>query len=199
MLKIKDSAVLKPERLKNTKLYQNEEGYYAKQDKSTYHIKSYDIDPLLKKLKGDKLQKFLDIGYISLHQMDNEDFVLKAHVRGLGGGPILAGIFYWGTKAICYGTALAAGSAAVTTVVVASGGSVAPVMVGAALVKAAGAGSTIGMAAVSAGITTSGGTAIATTLTAGTLTSAGSIPAAIALVESAASAAGTIGMLIPWL
>ena len=52
------------------------------------------------------LKKFKEAGYIRINKDEDGKYALVAKVRGEGGGPILAGIFYYGTKALlwyCFG------------------------------------------------------------------------------------------------
>ena len=61
-------------------------------------------------------------GYIEVSQCDNRDFILKAQVRGLGGGPITAAIAYWGVKGIGYAAMVFSASSIAVTTSLATGG-----------------------------------------------------------------------------
>lgn len=75
-------------------------GFHVKQNREIYDVNRFDVDPLLRNANKKTLKKFQKFGYIGVKQFDNGKFSLNAHVRGLGGGPILAVTFYWVTKAV---------------------------------------------------------------------------------------------------
>lgn len=100
-------------------------------DGKTFHnIKSHDVDPSLHKMQINQLKSFLDQGgQIRASRLDNGDYVIRRHVPGLGGGPILAAIVC-GVGMTLSGVAAVGTFAAVTVVTlnpvagVAAGGAV---------------------------------------------------------------------------
>ena len=71
------------------------QGYRVFDGKQCYEVKSYDADPLLRKVQVGQLRKFVqDGGRIRATKLDNGDYVLRASIPGKVGGPILASIFY---------------------------------------------------------------------------------------------------------
>ena len=130
-------------------------GHTGKYFTVTDHEKSYKVgreslDGTLKNVNKTNLAMFMKRGRISAHKTSDGSYVLRGHVNGLGGGPIAGVWAYWLTKSTMYGTAIAAGTAAVATgvgaAVVAAGG-------GATLAASAGAGA-VYLAETTAGIGT---------------------------------------------
>lgn len=192
---VKQSAVSsKDEALK---LYTNNTDIYVEDDNAAYRVETCEMNKDLRDLlKYKALAKFLDsnAGYIRIKKEEGDDiYALDAKVRGNGGGPILAGVFYWGTKAVCYGTALAGA----TTAVVATGG-VAGALTGAG-VGIVGSGATAGAGVVASTIAGAGLATEAAMTTASVVASSGGIAGAIATVEAGATFMGALGMAIPFL
>lgn len=176
------------------RLYTNNIKFYVEDENASYRIEKHNINPLLHEVaKRGVLDKFKDAGYIRVNKLEDGKYELLAKVRGEGGGPILAGILYYGTKALCYGTALAGA----TTVVVATGG-----LAGAATgagVTAIGLGASAGTSVVAGGIAGAGLAGEAALATASVVTSSGGIVGAFAAVEAGATLMGAVGMAIPFL
>lgn len=100
-IKIKRSSLMAPQNLGNIELFHDHDGFHVViNDDERHNLKSYFVDPLLRKVDKKTLKKFQKVGYLSVKQMSNGEFSLTAKARGLGGGPVLAGIFYCATKAI---------------------------------------------------------------------------------------------------
>ena len=91
-------------------------------------------------------------GYISVNQMSDDEYTLKANIRVLGGGGFGFAIGYWGVKAIGYG--IVAGA------IFFSGGTGVAVL-GAAGAITAGSAAAIGAAAITAGTGIGGTTYVA--------------------------------------
>lgn len=87
---------------------------------------------------------FSSIGYIAVNQMNDGEYVLRANIRVLGGGPLFGTVVYWGIKTIAYGS--------VATVVFLTGGSAAAAVGGAAAVSGGVAAAGAGAMAASTGV-----------------------------------------------
>jgi len=117
---IKSPSVFVPDKLGSVELYHNKKGFYVKQDNEKHIIKKYFTDPIVRDITKKQLNAFLTNGYLSLNQMNDGEFSLKANGRLNGGGPILGKFMYWLTKSVCYGSL----AAIATTSVVGVGGAV---------------------------------------------------------------------------
>lgn len=183
-----------PIQLGELKIYHDDNYFYVQRGNSIKRVEAHEVNRLLTDLLRKKLlDRLKSAGYIQVKEHQDGNYELAAKVRGNGGGPVLAGLFYWGTKTLCYGTALAGAGAAV----VATGGA-AGALTGAG-VAAAGASASAGTTVVAGAIAGAGLTGEAALATASVVTSAGGITAAVAAVETAATAAGALGMAIPFL
>lgn len=184
-------SLLASHKLGAVQLEKDDKGFHILQNGKKTPVNSYDVDPLLRKMNCDQLKAFQKHGYVTGKKLSNGEYTIKAHVRGLGGGPICGAIAYWITKSAMYGTAGVVGATAVTGVVAASGGGAIPAMIGVGIAKTALAGTTVGMAVVGTGVVSTVG---ASTAAVGTMSvvaaTGGSIPTTIALVESCSAAAG---------
>jgi hypothetical protein len=212
---IHDQFVRVPERLGSLKVSHDEDTFYIWQSRERHYVNLFDIDPILRKPSQEKFQEFFKRNYIEVNQCDDGSYIIRAKVRTLGGGPILASLFYWGTKTLCYGTAAAAvgtGLATATPIIVgaatavagSTGGAAAGAAIGVASTSVAGttaaAMATPGAIAVAGAISTSAAlSADAVAITASTVATSGGIAGAVAAVEGAALGAASIGMMIPFL
>lgn len=197
----------------NMELFKTKKGFQVIKDGKKKAVKSYDIDAILKSIPTDKLDVFLDNGYIEIKELSNGDFKLNAKGRINGGGPILAGIVYWGTKAVGYGVpaaaagaiiattagaavpALAAGGAAGVSGVIANGAAATlTTAIGAGLPASATAGATIVGSAVVGGI----GVETAAIASTAAITSTG-IAGYVAGVETAAATLAGLAMMVPFI
>jgi hypothetical protein len=192
-------------------IIRDDNGFRIREGQQEHSVRPCFVDPLLKRMKPEQLEKFLGQGNrIRAIRLSDGEHRLQAMVPGKGGGPISGLIAYWATKSLCYGTA----AAAATTAIVTTGGTAVAFATGAAATVAAGtvaagAGTAVVVAGVTAaeaaGVVAGGlaatagmveGAALATTAVA---TSAGGIAAAVAAVESASFAAGAFFTAIPFL
>jgi len=138
-------------------------------------------------MNPEQIQRFVERGNrIRAIRLNDGEYRLQAMVPVKGGGPILAGLFYSGTKAVCYGSAIAAATAAVG----ATGGGALLVAGAAEAVAVTGAGF------AAAAITTAGGAAAATTAVGAAAATGVSV---VALIESASLFMGALGAAIPFL
>lgn len=91
-VRIEPSSVFVPHQLGSVELYHGKKGFSVRQDDKKYHIKKYFTDPIIRNVNKEQLKAFLKAGYLSLNQMDDGEFSLKAKMRLNGGGPIGAAI-----------------------------------------------------------------------------------------------------------
>jgi hypothetical protein len=61
------------------------------------------VDKILREVPAEKIHIAMKHVAIRAVQMDNGEYALHAHVRGLGGGPTTGLCAYWGTKVTCWG------------------------------------------------------------------------------------------------
>jgi hypothetical protein len=179
------------------KLHHIEGEFYVDTMSGRHKVDKAWLQPELRTLTPRQMKGFAKAGgYFQLKRFENGEYSFEPHIRVRGGGPILAGILYWGTKAVCYG-----GAAAAAGGVVAATGGGALGAVGSLAVGGATGGLTAGGTAVSLAVGGAGGAtlAAATTGTAAVIGTAGSLGGAITFVESAAIVMGSIGAAIPFL
>lgn len=92
-----DSAIYESQAITVKFLFRDDHG-------EVHEIQKAFVDPELRNLPADKLLKALPHLTFVIKQLDNGEIVIRAHVKGLGGGPIAAGIAYWTTKGVGYGS-----------------------------------------------------------------------------------------------
>lgn len=194
--KIKKMAslpVFSPGQDGQVKVFHNGKNFFVKEKhQASKQIHNYDVDPLLQKMTPEQLDTFQKTaGFLVAKRLSNGEYKLDAHVKGLGGGPYTASLFYWATKTLCYGTALAATGAAVVSTGGAAGA------ISGALVAATTSGAGTATTVTAAAIVGAGGTEAATVATTYFVTAAGGAQAAITAVESASTVMGVIGMMLP--
>ncbi len=198
-------AVMKPSHLAALRLMHENGKFSVEREGKSEVIPSHDVSKNIRAISSEKLAKFVEkAGYLSIHQSDNGEFSVQEHVRGPGGGPVLAWTFYCATKIGIYG-ALAGAVAGTTVAVVATGGAAAPAVgagagaLGSAVGGLAGAGTaaTLGTGAVAGAVATSATATAAVAETAMAVGAAGGAGGAIAAVEALALAAFAAGMALP--
>lgn len=75
------------------KLSVNPSDFSVFDGKVKHHVNPYDVDKSLRSMNRLQLQSFLaQGGKIRASKLDNGEYVVRAHVPGLGGGPILGAI-----------------------------------------------------------------------------------------------------------
>ena len=173
---IKPASVFVPNRLGSLDLYHSKKGFYVRQNDKKQTIKKHFTDPILRDITKPQLKAFLANGYLTINQMEDGEYSLKAKGRMVGGGPILGTIAYWVTKSICYGTAVGA----IGATVIGTGGAI---------------GGAVGGGAFLAGTAVTG-TAVATTATTAIATTAGIVTGTVATGASIATGAGLVGATI---
>ena len=212
--------VFSPSSLGEITVSHDDSNFYVWSNDQRYQVNYYDLDPILRNPCKEKLQKFFKQHYIAVSQCDNGDFIIKSRVRTRGGGPILASAFYWGTKAVCYGTAGAAIGAGVATGVPMVAGAATTALAAAGVPAAAGSAAATAATTVAATTATAGASAVVTPgsiavtaaigtsaaatetaafVTASTVATSGGVAGAVATVEAASAGMGAIGMMIPFL
>ena len=85
---IKPESVFAPSKLGLVELYHGKNGFYVRQDDKKYEVKKYFTDPMVRDVSEKQLKNFLKNGYLSLNQMNDGEFSLKAKGRVNGGGVI---------------------------------------------------------------------------------------------------------------
>lgn len=99
-----------PHNLGNIALFHDENGFRVCQDGTEHAVKKCWMDPLLRSITPDKLEKFFaNDCYIAVNKMSDNEFTLHAKSRLRGGGPVAGRVAYWVTKLFYYGTAAALG------------------------------------------------------------------------------------------
>ena len=84
--------------------------------RSEHRVHNYDVVPVLRRMDGTQMKAFIEQGgKIRASKLDNGEYVLRAHVPGLGGGPLFAVIATVGTLVV--GGAVTVGAAIATTAV----------------------------------------------------------------------------------
>lgn len=174
-------------------LFLDKKGYHVQKDEDVIDIPTYNIEPMLRSVSQYQLEKFLEAGYVTLIQVDENEYVIKGNVRGLGGGPVTGAVLSWVTRALGYGAPIAVGGAAVVTLggpaLVGGGG--AKVIIGGIATKVSGG------AGIAAGLIGQSATAMTVAAESSTaLVAAGNY---VAGVETAANAAFLAGCAIPFL
>lgn len=190
-------SVFVPARLGELELFHGKKGFSVLKDDQRYAIEKYNTDRLVRNMTKEELISFLAVGYVSINQMSDGEYSLKANGRINGGGPVLGTVMYWVTKSVCYGVAaVGIGAAAVSTAgvgVAAVTGAGAAVAGGAAVTAGAAAGAGAGIA-TTAGVVLTGGAAAVTggaTAVAGGIAVASATGATVAGVSVGTAAAMT--------
>jgi hypothetical protein len=145
-------GIFVPERLGSLELYHNDKGFSIYHDNKKHDVKKYHVDPMLRNINKKQLKGFLKNGYLSVNQMDDGEYSLKAKGRVNGGGPIGATIgVFLGKAAVSI-----VGHGAIQIVALCTGPAYFPVMValestlGVAIEKASIAGAVAGGIALGA-------------------------------------------------
>lgn len=89
---IEPFSVKSPSKLGSFDLYHSNNGFYIRKDDQKHSIKKYFTDPMLQGISKRQLQGFLTNGYLSVNQMNDGEYSLKAKGRVVGGGAIGAAI-----------------------------------------------------------------------------------------------------------
>lgn len=77
--------------------------FLVKQGMSTTELGSESLDNTLRNTNSEKLAALLKLGYIAINKTNDGKFILRANVKGFGGGPLAGQICYWGVKATAFG------------------------------------------------------------------------------------------------
>lgn len=194
-LYIEPFSVKVPEYLGSLDLYHSNKGFYVRQDDKKFEIKKYFTDPMLRNITKTQLKAFLTEGYLSINQMNDGEYSLKAKGRIVGGGPALGVAAYWVTKSLCY----AVGFVAIGGATAATGGAVGGVIGGSAVVGGAALGTTAAVTTATTAIVTSAGVVTGTVVTGAAIGTTASVIGGVAagvggtaLVGNAALATGAV-------
>lgn len=104
LMRIEQHAVMAPGRLGHVEIYHDDESFTVRKDNIFTKVENAHVSPLLKNLvKNKMLSKFSHDGYITVSQMDNEEFKLDATLRLTGGGPGGASAGFYIGKFLTYG------------------------------------------------------------------------------------------------
>lgn len=182
----------------------------------SYRVGRESLDGTLRNINKTNLSRFMQKGRISAHKLNDGTYMLRGHVNGVGGGPLVATAFYWGTKCLCWAGIIGTGTAVVASgvgagVALAGGGGAAltggalvggTAKAGIALVAKGAIGSTVaatGAGVVSQGLmATTAGAAVTKLGTAAFISStAGSTLGVVGTIEAMAMAAAAAGMALP--
>ena len=176
-------------------LIRDENGFRLSDGKQEQIVQPHFVDSLLKRMSPEQLQTFVEQGNrIRVIRLSNGNIACRAMVPGLGGGPVLAGIFYWATKATCYGAI----TGAAVTAAAATGGAAAAGAVGAVGAVATG-GLSVAGGVVASGVGCAVGASATATAGVGMVTAAAaSVGSIVAIIETASLAAGALGAMIPF-
>lgn len=170
------------------RLFYDKEGFFVRKDKEDVRIKKYDTDKLLRGRSVNDMAKYTLLGKVRLAELDSGEYTVQAQGELKGGGPVLASVFYWGTKIGLY-SAIAGAAAGTVAATVATAGGAAPL--------AAGAGAVVGEGFLAATTGVAVGTGIASTALsvggAGVAAAVGSSAAATAVVAETTVAVGAAG------
>ncbi|MBI2742358.1 MAG: hypothetical protein HYX48_00375 [Chlamydiales bacterium] len=186
-----------PTSLGNLEVRHNGRDFFVINERAeSFLIPRANLSSELRGISASELQKSLSVGYLRLKK-SGEEYGLELNYRLPGGGPLAGWIGYWGTKAICYGAAIAAGAAAVITTGGAIAGAGGTALTGGLVATAS---TTTGTAFVAGAIgSLPSATLLATEATVATVSSAGGVAGAVTAVESAAGFIGTGLLCCPWL
>ena len=83
-------------------LYHSKKGFYVRQDDKKQTIKKHFTDPMLRDITKPQLKAFLTAGYLTINQMEDGEYSLKAKGRMVGGGALGASIGAFLGKAAVY-------------------------------------------------------------------------------------------------
>lgn len=194
---LKEREFIVAQAIKNGYITRDSKGFHVIKKNKKFDVQSCFVDKDLMKYNPQQLNAFLQCGYMESKRMSDGQYTIKKHVRGLGGGPVLAAAFYCVTKGLCYAGVIGSGSAVIAT----TGGFAGGIIAGGLGIAAAGTG-TATAAATTVGIVASGvgasasATAAATSAAAVMVAATGSI---VTGIEAASWGAAAIGAMIPFL
>ena len=105
LLEVQENSTFVPQHLGKVRVTHDEQGFHVIKDDTKYDVKKYFVDSSVRDLTSEQLSKFLKVGYLSVGKIEDQDFSLKAHVRGPGGGPLLGVVAGLGTVVGIVGSA----------------------------------------------------------------------------------------------
>ncbi len=86
-----------------TNLFYDQEGFFVRTSGDDVRVHKYDTDKCLLGLSTKDIAKRALLGKFKVSKLDNGEYVVRSHGELKGGGPVLAGLFYWATKVGLYG------------------------------------------------------------------------------------------------
>jgi hypothetical protein len=196
----------------------SDEGFTVKDKEGVHLVERGDTDDTIRRLIPSNIQAFMQKGKIKITKATDGKYILRSQIDGLGGGPVLGAMAYWGTKALCYAglvttvsvatvsgvgaVAGAVGAGAATTATV-SAMAVAGAKVGTAAVVATttgvSMGATAGVAAAGLGATAAASTATTLATTSVIASTAATTGGFLGFIEGLSLAAGALGTACIWL
>ncbi len=78
------------------------ERFFYMDREGVHEVQPCFVDPLLRRIPDEKMEEAMKHIAVRAVKMDNGEYALHAHVRGLGGGPLAGVAAYWTTKAVGY-------------------------------------------------------------------------------------------------
>lgn len=181
--------------------------FFVVKDKEKFQVGKENLDKQLRSLTKQQVTKLAEMGLLSVNQLSDGSYTVKATGKLKGGGPVTAAALYWITKSLCWGGvgAVASGAAlGVGAAIVSTGGTAGPII--ATTTQAAFATAVAGTGAGAAGATGAavliGGSTVATEVATGLVIGGGATIGTVGLVggiEAASMSAWAIGMAIPWI
>jgi hypothetical protein len=92
--KIREESVRMSSALGPVELLHQQDRFVVSDDEGFHEIDYVWLDSILQKLvkNEEALRKFLDVGTIEIKKDTGGKYLLQSHVKGLGGGPLLAGL-----------------------------------------------------------------------------------------------------------
>lgn len=82
--------------------------FFVQKNHKLIKVEPCSLDQTLRTMNKKHLEAFQKCGYVSVNKLGKNEYSLKSHVRGLGGGPTTCWAAYCTTKAIGYVTYAAA-------------------------------------------------------------------------------------------
>ena len=119
MIQLGQTSTLSPSKLGKVNVTHSNKQFKVVQNGKVHDVQNAWVDKPLRGIETAQLAKYLRHGYISVNQLDNGEFTLKANNRVNGGEPVMAATLYWITKVSCW-TAVSISAGAVVTSAVAS-------------------------------------------------------------------------------
>lgn|SRR5574338_150985 len=102
-MEIQQKNLFVPKALGKLSVVKDNDHFTIVKNGKSFSVEPDRLDSALRKMDKKKLAAFLKTGYLSVNKSTDGSYSLQSQTRKKGGGPILSSVFYWGTKAVCYG------------------------------------------------------------------------------------------------